>query len=152
MPSKAVGGEVSSSSSPTPSAPPGFFTAEEVRELADRGHEVGSHSCSHPDMAALDPRQLAKERRASGEILAGVLGEPLRAQLRRASFQECGSRGCRRRIASGGDSADGQALALGGDDSLSGHVPSVPESPHTRNALALASLRVAWRTRSLGNE
>ena len=54
---------------------PGFLTAEQVRELAARGHEVGSHSRSHPTyMGALDRSALAAEWRESRADLERVLG------------------------------------------------------------------------------
>ena len=54
---------------------PGFLTAEQVRELVQRGHEVGSHSRSHPTyMGALDRVALAAEWRESRADLERVLG------------------------------------------------------------------------------
>jgi len=56
---------------------PGFLAAEEVRELARRGHAVGSHSHSHPTyMGALDGNQLAEEWCRSREVLADIIGHP----------------------------------------------------------------------------
>ncbi len=56
---------------------PGFLDREGVRELARRGHEVGSHSQSHPTyMGALGARELAREWRISREALAETLGQP----------------------------------------------------------------------------
>ena len=53
----------------------GFLSAEQVRELAQRGHEVGSHSRSHPTyMGALDRAGLAAEWRESRADLQRVLG------------------------------------------------------------------------------
>lgn len=53
----------------------GFLDAGGVRELAARGHEVGSHSHTHPAyMARLRPSQLADEWKASRAALADVLG------------------------------------------------------------------------------
>lgn len=54
---------------------PGFLTAEQVRELHARGHEVGSHSRSHPTyMGALDRAALADEWRESRADLTRLLG------------------------------------------------------------------------------
>ena len=54
---------------------PGFLTAQEVRELADRGHVVGSHSHSHPTyMGTLGVAELAEEWRVSREALTDILG------------------------------------------------------------------------------
>jgi peptidoglycan/xylan/chitin deacetylase (PgdA/CDA1 family) len=59
---------------------PGFMDAEEVRELAGRGHEIGSHSHTHPSyMARLTYAVLLEEWQTSRELLAGVLGTPPRS-------------------------------------------------------------------------
>ncbi|MBV9310348.1 MAG: polysaccharide deacetylase family protein, partial [Solirubrobacterales bacterium] len=51
-----------------------------VIELVRRGHEVGSHSHTHPaSMARLGPDQLAEEWRRSRAVLEGVMGYPPRA-------------------------------------------------------------------------
>jgi peptidoglycan/xylan/chitin deacetylase (PgdA/CDA1 family) len=58
---------------------PGFLSADEIRDLAARGHEIGSHSHSHPTyMGALTASQLASEWASSRDALAEVLGEPPR--------------------------------------------------------------------------
>jgi peptidoglycan/xylan/chitin deacetylase (PgdA/CDA1 family) len=55
----------------------GFLTADGVRELAARGHGVGSHSHTHPTyMGKLERPAIAEEWRRSREVLAEVLGEP----------------------------------------------------------------------------
>ncbi|MGZ4179189.1 MAG: polysaccharide deacetylase family protein [Solirubrobacteraceae bacterium] len=54
---------------------PGFLTAAQLRELAERGHTVGSHSHSHPTyMGSLSAAELATEWRSSREALAEILG------------------------------------------------------------------------------
>jgi len=56
---------------------PGFLSADEIRELAGRGHEVGSHSHSHPTyMGRLSAEQLASEWRRSRASLHEILGSP----------------------------------------------------------------------------
>lgn len=56
---------------------PGFVTAEQVRDLAARGHAVGSHSHSHPKrMSALSAPQLDLEWERSRAILAELLDGP----------------------------------------------------------------------------
>jgi peptidoglycan/xylan/chitin deacetylase (PgdA/CDA1 family) len=56
---------------------PGFMSADQVRELAGRGHEIGSHSHSHPTyMGSLSAAQLASEWRTSRDVLAEILGQP----------------------------------------------------------------------------
>ncbi len=57
---------------------PGFVTPAQVRELASRGHVIGSHSCSHPiRMSACTRDQLAQEWDGSVSILADILGRPV---------------------------------------------------------------------------
>jgi peptidoglycan/xylan/chitin deacetylase (PgdA/CDA1 family) len=56
---------------------PGFLTAAQVGELAERGHMVGSHSHSHPTyMGSLSAPALATEWRSSRQALAEILGSP----------------------------------------------------------------------------
>jgi peptidoglycan/xylan/chitin deacetylase (PgdA/CDA1 family) len=53
----------------------GFLSAEQVAELAERGHDVGSHSESHPTyMGSLSRAQLADEWRRSRETLGEIIG------------------------------------------------------------------------------
>jgi peptidoglycan/xylan/chitin deacetylase (PgdA/CDA1 family) len=53
----------------------GFLTSDQIRELARRGHTVGSHSCSHPvRMAACTPSELAHEWRDSVRELTSIIG------------------------------------------------------------------------------
>ena len=49
---------------------------DELRELAGRGVEVGSHTASHPHLPALSDAELAEELRASKERLEHELGRP----------------------------------------------------------------------------
>jgi peptidoglycan/xylan/chitin deacetylase (PgdA/CDA1 family) len=54
---------------------PGFLTAEQIRELDQRGHIIGSHSCSHPTRMAREPRErLIAEWKASTQQLAAIVG------------------------------------------------------------------------------
>jgi peptidoglycan/xylan/chitin deacetylase (PgdA/CDA1 family) len=55
---------------------PAFVSREELRELRDRGHVIGTHSCSHPlRMAAFSFRQLQREWTDSREKLSDILQE-----------------------------------------------------------------------------
>ncbi|HTZ87134.1 MAG TPA: polysaccharide deacetylase family protein [Solirubrobacteraceae bacterium] len=57
----------------------GFLSGEQVRELARRGHTIGSHSHSHPTyMGRLGEEELTYEWTHSRGELADVLGEPPR--------------------------------------------------------------------------
>ena len=55
---------------------PGFLTVDEVRDLASRGHVIGSHSHTHPTyMGKLERQAIAEEWRRSAETLGELLGE-----------------------------------------------------------------------------
>ncbi len=59
---------------------PGFLDPSGIRDLRRRGHEIGSHSCSHPlRMGHLSPARLREEWRTSRATLSGILGEDIRA-------------------------------------------------------------------------
>jgi peptidoglycan/xylan/chitin deacetylase (PgdA/CDA1 family) len=56
----------------------GFVTVADIRDLQQRGHIVGSHSCSHPlRMSRCAKRQLEYEWVRSREVISDVLGEPV---------------------------------------------------------------------------
>lgn len=58
---------------------PGFLTAAQVRELAERGHLVGSHSHTHPTyMGRLPYARLEEEWTRSRGLLDEILGAPPR--------------------------------------------------------------------------
>jgi peptidoglycan/xylan/chitin deacetylase (PgdA/CDA1 family) len=58
---------------------PGFLSEAQLRDLARRGHVIGSHSHSHPTrMAALPGDRMEAEWRQSLERLADILGEPVK--------------------------------------------------------------------------
>ena len=57
----------------------GFMTDLQVRDLRSRGHLIGSHSCSHPDVfRSLSRYQMADEWIRSRDVLQQLLGEPIR--------------------------------------------------------------------------
>jgi peptidoglycan/xylan/chitin deacetylase (PgdA/CDA1 family) len=58
----------------------GFLSAAQVLELAASGHEVGSHSQTHPTyMAALPRAEIAREWQASRDALGELLGSAPRS-------------------------------------------------------------------------
>jgi peptidoglycan/xylan/chitin deacetylase (PgdA/CDA1 family) len=58
---------------------PGFLTSRQIRELHQRGHLIGSHSCSHPArMSACSVEELRHEWRDSCDTLSGIVGHPVR--------------------------------------------------------------------------
>lgn len=55
---------------------PGFLTAEQLRELAGRGHTIGSHSHTHPEIfTKLSPEEIRQEWQLSSQVLTDILGE-----------------------------------------------------------------------------
>ncbi len=57
----------------------GFLDPAALRALHERGHIVGSHSCSHPTrMSACSIAQLRDEWRRSADVLAQILGTETR--------------------------------------------------------------------------
>ena len=55
---------------------PGFLTVRHLRELRQRGHAIGSHSCSHPlRMGHCSFGQVLDEWTRSRAVLADILGE-----------------------------------------------------------------------------
>lgn len=55
---------------------PSFLTKEQIKELAERGHIIGSHSHTHPKVFSdLKPNEIKEEWEQSYAILNGILGE-----------------------------------------------------------------------------
>ena len=55
---------------------PAFLSREQVGLLRQRGHFIGSHSCSHPRrMSACTWEQLVDEWRRSCDVLSAIVGE-----------------------------------------------------------------------------
>lgn len=53
---------------------PGFLSSDQIRELAARGHIIGSHSHSHPDdMTKITECEMKKEWQQSIQILSDIL-------------------------------------------------------------------------------
>lgn len=52
---------------------------EELRGLADKGWEVGSHTCSHPHLSQLSDEEIAGELRESKQVCEERLGAPCRS-------------------------------------------------------------------------
>jgi len=56
----------------------GFLTRDQIRELAQRGHVIGSHSASHPSrFNALPFDRMVEEWSRSRAILEDILGRPV---------------------------------------------------------------------------
>ena len=56
--------------------PPGFLDEAGIRELAACGHDIGSHSHTHPFLTRLDDRAVGEEWRRSKGVLEQILGRP----------------------------------------------------------------------------
>ena len=57
---------------------PGFLTRAQIRDLYQRGHVIGSHSCSHPlQMARLGSSDILREWKDSVQVLSGILGQTI---------------------------------------------------------------------------
>jgi peptidoglycan/xylan/chitin deacetylase (PgdA/CDA1 family) len=55
-----------------------LMSADQVRELADAGMEIGSHSITHPYLTGLAPQQLEAEVNDSKATLSELIGAPIR--------------------------------------------------------------------------
>jgi peptidoglycan/xylan/chitin deacetylase (PgdA/CDA1 family) len=57
---------------------PGFLDSSQIRELRERGHIIGSHSCSHPSrISRYTLGDIIHEWSRSAAVLADILGEPV---------------------------------------------------------------------------
>jgi len=64
-----------------------FLSGKQIRELRDRGHVIGSHSCSHPSrMDRLKYEEIVAEWRRSLSVLSDVIGEGVRTASVPAGF------------------------------------------------------------------
>jgi len=57
----------------------GYMDRDQIRDLHQRGHIIGSHSCSHPErMSHLPPQDLVCEWKDSCEILSAIVQSPVK--------------------------------------------------------------------------
>lgn len=54
-----------------------FMNVDQVREIRRRGHTVGSHTVTHPNMAYIDAEKLEHELAESKRKIEEMLGEPV---------------------------------------------------------------------------
>ncbi len=59
------------------SNPEPLFSASQLRELAAAGMEIGSHSCSHPDLSRESPDKVVRELVESRKTLEDLLGQEI---------------------------------------------------------------------------
>ena len=56
----------------------GFLTSRQICDLASRGHVIGSHSCTHPDVfRSLSRQHMRQEWTDSRNLLQDLLGQPV---------------------------------------------------------------------------
>lgn len=59
-------------------ATPGFVDQAGIRRIASQGHVIGTHSVSHPNLAALaSPEAMLEEWRASAAVLSELVDAPV---------------------------------------------------------------------------
>lgn len=57
---------------------PGFLTEEQIKDLAERGHEIGSHTHTHPqDISKLSREEIQKEWKLSYDKLVSIVGDKI---------------------------------------------------------------------------
>ena len=55
----------------------GYMSSDQVKEMADAGHEIGSHSSSHPDLPSQDGAGLTYEITDSKTAIENISGKPV---------------------------------------------------------------------------
>jgi peptidoglycan/xylan/chitin deacetylase (PgdA/CDA1 family) len=103
-----------------------------LRDLAERGIEIGSHTISHPHLPLLSDEELARELRDSRESIEDELGRP--CPFLAYPF---GDQDERVRAAAGAAGYTG-AFALGG--------PPAPGDPYAIPRVGIWRKDTAWRT------
>jgi peptidoglycan/xylan/chitin deacetylase (PgdA/CDA1 family) len=136
----------------------GFLGANEIVELARRGHVIGSHSQSHPTYMARLPRAaLAREWSLSREILGELLGEPPRTasvpggMISNAVIETAAAAGYRLLMTSEPSSRSRatNGLAIVGRYSIWSTTPSGRAAAYARGAWPpRARLWLEWRTKA----
>ena len=52
-----------------------MMDAAQVKELSERGHEIGAHTMTHPKLTRMDPAAVRDEMRGSRDFLESALGK-----------------------------------------------------------------------------
>ncbi|WP_431065185.1 polysaccharide deacetylase family protein [Methylotuvimicrobium sp.] len=61
----------------SPSEQTKMLSADQIREMSDAGMEIGSHTCSHPDLSQLSFKQQLEELTRSKQLLEDLLQKPV---------------------------------------------------------------------------
>lgn len=61
----------------SPSEQTKMLSADQIREMSDAGMEIGSHTCSHPDLSLLPFQQQSDELTRSKHLLEDLLHKPI---------------------------------------------------------------------------
>ncbi|MGI6752380.1 MAG: polysaccharide deacetylase family protein [Anaerovoracaceae bacterium] len=70
--------------------------AEDVKEIHKRGHEVGNHSATHPDMTGLSPERIREELKITGDRIKDITGmEPTLFRPPFGAYNNCLIEECR---------------------------------------------------------
>jgi peptidoglycan/xylan/chitin deacetylase (PgdA/CDA1 family) len=135
----------------------GFLDQDEVRELARRGHAVGSHSESHPTyMGTLSRAELAHEWGRSRASLADILGTAPTAAavpggfVSRAVIEEAARAGYSVLMTSYPGSAPGswQGMRVHGRYTIWARTTAARASAYARGALlARSTLWLSWQAK-----
>ncbi|HMH31063.1 MAG TPA: Ig-like domain-containing protein [Methylomirabilota bacterium] len=56
---------------------PDYMSAAQVKNLSTAGHEIGSHSVTHPDLTTVSQANLIKEMSQSQTVLQNLVGKPV---------------------------------------------------------------------------
>ncbi len=57
---------------------PAFMTREQIKDIADKGHEIGSHTVGHRNLAGLSPRKVNDELTVSKQYLEDLTGQTVK--------------------------------------------------------------------------
>jgi peptidoglycan/xylan/chitin deacetylase (PgdA/CDA1 family) len=55
----------------------GYLTASQIKEMADNGMTIGSHTLSHPDLSTASDATATKELTESKRLLESIIGKPV---------------------------------------------------------------------------
>lgn len=109
---------------------PRWMTWDQVRDLAKRGFEIGSHTLHHADLGRVDAATAEREIHASRERLAHELGSPVPHFSYPYGGREHFSEACRRRVRQAGYASCSSAYGgLVGTDTDPYRIERMPISP-----------------------